>query len=107
MLQVPHFGEALLGEGLGESWVALELQMGQSSQTIQGQCDQLVVSQVPGEGKAERETTVRALLPVVSQPSRGHCLNCSLDVMLKWGWELHWGQEPLEINGLRLQSLGK
>lgn len=50
-LQVPHFWEALLGEGLRESWVALELQMGQSSQTIQGQRDQLVVSQVPGEGK--------------------------------------------------------
>lgn len=30
--------------------------MGQSSQTIQGQSDQLVVSQVPGEGKAERDT---------------------------------------------------
>lgn len=62
-LTVPHFGEALLGEGLRESWVALELQMGQSSQTIQGQRGQLVVSQVPGEGRAERDTTVRALLP--------------------------------------------
>lgn len=58
---VPHFGEALLGEGLGESGVALELQMGQSIQTIQRQRDQPVISQVPDEGKAERETAVRVL----------------------------------------------
>lgn len=68
---VPHFGEALLGEGLRESRVALELQMGQSTQTIQRQRDQLVISQVPDEGKAEREIVVRVLLLVVSQPSRG------------------------------------
>lgn len=67
-IQVPHFGEALLGEGLRESWVALELQVGQSSQTIQGQSDQLVVSQVPGDGRAERDTTVRAVLPVRELP---------------------------------------
>lgn len=41
--------------------------MGQSSQTSQGQRDQLVVSQVPGEGKAERESTVRALLPLSAE----------------------------------------
>ena len=68
---VPHFGEALLGEGLREGRVALELQMGQSTQTIQRQRDQLVISQVPDKGKAERETVVRVLLLVVSQPSRG------------------------------------
>lgn len=68
---IPHFGEALLGEGLRESWVALELQMGQSTQTIQRQRDQLVISQVPDEEKADSETVVRILLLVVSQPSRG------------------------------------
>lgn len=55
---IPHFGEALLGEGLRESWVALELQMGQSTQTIQRQRDQLVISQVPDEEKADSETVV-------------------------------------------------
>lgn len=80
--------------------------MGQSSQAIQGQRDQLVISQVPGEGEAERDTEVRALLTAVPQPSRGHCLNCSLDVMLKWGWMLHWGQEPLEINTAVLGKMG-
>lgn len=74
---VPHFGEALLGEGLRESRVALELQMRQSTQTIQRQCDQPVISQVPDEGKAERETAVGVLLLVLSQPSRG-CLPCLL-----------------------------
>lgn len=63
---VPHFGEALLGEGLRETWVALELQMGQSTQTTQRQRDQLVISQVPGERRAERETVVSVLLLAVS-----------------------------------------
>lgn len=93
---VPHFGEALLGEGLGESRVALELQMGQSTQTIQRQCDQPVISQVPDEGKAERKATVRVLLLVVSQPSRGlesHavCLDCSLKCDAEMGLGAAWG----------------
>lgn len=28
-------------------------------------------------------------------------------MMLKWGWVLHGDQDPLDINGLILQSLGK
>lgn len=57
--------------------------MGQSTQATQRQRDQPVISQVPDERKAERETVVRVLVLVVPQPSRGleiHtvCLDYSL-----------------------------
>lgn len=86
--------------------------MGQSIQTIQRQRDQPVISQVPDEGKAERETAVRVLLLVVSQPSRGLESHAPAwiapsDVMLKWSWLLRRDHDPLEINVLILQSLGK
>lgn len=43
----PQFWETFLGEGLRQGQVPFELQVHQASQPSQGQCGQLVVSQVP------------------------------------------------------------
>lgn len=43
----PQFWETVLGEGLRQGQVPFELQVHQASQPSQGQCGQLVVSQVP------------------------------------------------------------
>lgn len=43
----PQFWETVLGEGLRQGQVPFELQMHQAPQAGQGQCSQLVVSQIP------------------------------------------------------------
>lgn len=70
--------------------------MGQSTQTIQRQRDQPVISQVPGERRAERETVVSVSLLVVSQPSRGWeslaaCLDRSPRCDAEMGLSAAWG----------------
>lgn len=70
--------------------------MGESTQTIQRQRDQPVIGQVPDEGKAERETTVRVWLLELSLPSRGlespaACLACSLKCDAEMGLGAAWG----------------